>query len=195
MTVANLLPRDGSSAPGASSSRPPARDSSQAAEGPSRAGAGSPADRPASVSFTMPTPPSANHLFKNVKGVGRVKMRHYHDFVRMGVADIRRQGVPALGGHVVAIIGVERMSAAADIDNRLKAMLDTIVEAGVIDDDSLITAIAITWLPKANGLSWVRLLPVQRLDLTFYPSQDGASGGFFPKAPSTEGEDHGHQSG
>lgn len=165
----------------------------KATAGPTKTGAGILADLPAPVAFTMSTPPSANHLFKNVKGVGRVKTKHYDDFVRMGVADIRRQSIPLLSGNVVAIIGVERMSGSADIDNRLKAMLDTIVEAGVIDDDSLITAIALTWLPKANGLSWVRLLPVQKLDLTFHPSHDGASGGWFPNAPSTDGDDHGYQ--
>ncbi|WP_309083752.1 RusA family crossover junction endodeoxyribonuclease [Chelativorans sp.] len=163
----------------------------QATAGPITTEAGILADLPASVSFTMPTPPSANHLFKNVKGVGRVKTRHYDDFVRMGVADIRRQKVASMPGRVIAIIGVERMSGSADIDNRLKAMLDTIVEARVIADDSLVTAIAITWLPRANGLSWVRLLPAQRLDLTFHPSHDGASGGWYPTAPSMQGEDHG----
>lgn len=160
-----------------------------ATAGPITTGAGNLADLPAPVSFTMPTPPSANHLFKNVKGVGRVKTKHYDDFVRMGVADIRRQQVGHIDGRIIAVIGVERMSGSADIDNRLKAMMDTIVEAEVIEDDSLVTAIAITWLPKANGLSWVRLLPVQKLDLTFYPSHDGASGGFFPNAPSTEVEE------
>jgi hypothetical protein len=86
---------------------------------------------------------------------------------------------------VIAIFGVERMSATADIDNRLKAMIDTIVKAGVIADDHLVTAIAVSWLPKANGLAHVKLMPVQHLDLSFFPSQSGASGGFFV-APSTQ---------
>lgn len=163
----------------------------KATAGPSKTGAGILADLPAPVNFTMPTPPSANHLFKNVKGIGRVKTKAYDDFVRMGVADIRRQKVGSISGPVVAIIGVERMSGTADIDNRLKAMLDTIVEAAVIGDDNLVTAIAITWLPKANGLSWVRLLPVQKLDLTFHPSNSGSSGGWYLNEPSTGEEDHG----
>ena len=141
-----------------------------------------------SAAFTILTPPSANHLFRNVKGVGRVKSGHYEDFVRRAVTAIGQQAVDPLAGHVVAIFGVERMSANADIDNRLKAMLDAIVKAGVIEDDSLVTAIAISWLPSANGMSHVRLLPVQRLDVTFHPSQNGASGGWFLNAPFQQEE-------
>ncbi len=158
------------------------------------AGSGVLADLPEPATFTMPTPPSANHLFKNVKGVGRVKATHYDDFIRMGVAAIRRQGVKPVPGRVVALLGVERMSDRADIDNRLKAMLDAIVKAEIIEDDHFVTAIAISWLPKANGLSHVSILPVQQLDLTFHPSQNGASGGWFLNAPSTTGEeDDGYQ--
>ena len=80
---------------------------------------------------------------------------------------------------------VERMASNADIDNRLKSMLDTIVTAGVIADDSLVTAIAVSWLPKANGMAHVRLYPVQQLELSFHPSPSGACGGFFV-APSTQ---------
>lgn len=161
---------------------------------PAPAGAGNIlADLPAPVAFSMPTPPSANHLFKNIKGIGRVRSSVYDDFVRRGVAAIRAQAVPPIPGRVIALFGVERMSDLADIDNRLKAMLDTIVKAEIIADDRFVTSIAISWLPMANGLSWVRLLPVQKLDLTFHPSQDGASGGWFSNAPSTQQQDFEHE--
>lgn len=153
------------------------------------AGSGVLADLPEPASFTMPTPPSANHLFRNVKGVGRVKASHYTDFIRMGVSAIRRQNVQPIAGRVIVVIGVERMSDRADIDNRLKAMLDAIVAAKIIEDDRFVTALAIAWLPKANGLSHVSILPVQKLDLTFHPSQNGASGGWFLNAPFENGED------
>lgn len=149
--------------------------------------------QPAPVAFTIPTPPSANALFKNVKGVGRVKAKHYDDFVRMAVTAIRRQGIVPISGPVIAIFGVERMSDRADIDNRIKAMLDAIVEAKTIDDDRFVTALAISWLPSANGMSHVRLLPVQRLDVSFHPSTNGATGGWFIEAPCDEGDHDGDQ--
>lgn len=155
------------------------------------AGAGVLADQsvPADVSFTIPTPPSVNSVFKNVPGKGRVKTGLYDDFVRRGMAAIQRQKAASITGPVIAIFGVERMSLSADIDNRLKAMIDTIVKAGVIDDDRFVTAIAVSWLPMANGLSHVRLLPVGALTLQFHPSNNGSTGGWFASEPQTEAEE------
>ena len=182
MTVAHLLPSDG---PGSCGSRPPAARAALSATERLPAGAGQSADLPAPASFTLPTPPSTNGLFLNKPGLGRVKKGAYEDFIRRGVAAIRGQHVQPIPGYVIAIFGVERMASNADIDNRLKSMLDTIVTAGVIADDSLVTAIAVSWLPKANGLAHVKLYPVQPMDLAFHPSPSGACGGFFV-APSTQ---------
>ena len=190
MTATNLLPRDGSSAPEVNSSRPSAREF-KATAGPREAGAGILADLPAPVSFTIPMPPSVNHLYKNVKGVGRVKTKAYDDFTMMAVAAIRRQSVPRIEGRIVAIWGVERRSDQADVSNRLKAAEDSLVKAGIIEDDRFITAHFITWSPPANGLAHIQLLPVQRLTLDFYPSHNGASGAVILRAPQPEGEDHG----
>lgn len=152
---------------------------------------GGPSRLPPAVSFTVPTPPSANHLFKNVKGVGRVKTRHYEDFVYMAVAAIRRQNVASIPGRVIMVLGVERMSDLADIDNRIKALFDAIAQAGVIENDRLVTAFAIAWMPLANGITHLMVLPVQKLTLTFHPSQNGASGGWFLNAPFQQ-EEEGH---
>lgn len=163
----------------------------RATAGPDKTGGGILADLPSPVAFTLPTPPSVNELYKNVKGVGRVKAGLYDDFIRRGVASIRNQRVAPVPGYVVAVFGVERMSITADIDNRLKSMLDTIVKAGVIEDDRFVTAIAVSWLPCANGLAHIRLFPVQQLDLTFHPSQNGASGGWYLNAPQQQGDEDG----
>lgn len=155
-----------------------------------RAVVGAPA--PAAVSFTMPMPPSVNQIFRNLKGKGRVKTSEYHDWRAFAVTAIRRQQIGALTGRVLVLFGVERMSLTADIDNRIKAMLDAIVEAGVIADDRYVTGFAIAWLPAANGLAHVQVLPVARLDLKFLPSNDGSTGGWFVDAPPTnEGVDDG----
>jgi len=144
--------------------------------------------------FTMPTPPSANALFRNLPKRGRVKTARYNDFIRQGITAIRAQKVKPLKGYVVMVIGVERMSGRADIDNRLKALLDTIVMAGVLEDDRFVTAIALSWLPKANGLSHISIFPVgsplsedesEKLSLTFHPSQQGDSGGWFQQQVAT----------
>lgn len=163
----------------------------RAVEGHSAIGAGQ-LDRPVPISFTIPMPPSTNHLFKNVKGVGRVKTKAYEDFRLMAIAAIRRQRVHAIPGRVVMVWAVERNSLQSDISNRLKAAEDSIVKAGIIEDDRFVTSHFITWAPKANGLAHVQIYPIQRMTLDFYPSQDGASGAVIVRAPqSEEGEDHG----
>lgn len=144
------------------------------------------------TSFTMPMPPSTNHLFKNIPGKGRVKTDHYEDFTRRGIVAIRQQHIKKISGYVLLVIGVERASKTSDIDNRLKALLDTITLAGIIDDDRFITGFAISWLPKANGLAHVSIMPVQSLSLKFHPSNEASTGGWFIEAQHEEDFDDGY---
>ncbi len=136
--------------------------------------------------FTMPTPPSTNALYKNVRGKGRVKTRQYDDWLMIATTALRQQKIEPFKGRAVAIMGVERTSMNADIDNRIKAAWDAIVKAGVIRDDSLITATAVTWQPAANGLTRIELRSADEpLTVTYHPSQNGASGAWVIDAPTT----------
>lgn len=158
----------------------------------SGAGAAVGVSTPIAVSFTMPMPPSVNQIFRNLPGKGRVKTGAYDDWRAFAVTSIRRQQIAALTGRVLVLFGVERMSLSADIDNRIKAMLDAMVEARVIVDDRYVTGFAVAWLPAANGLAHVQVLPVARLDLKFLPSNEGSTGGWFVDAPPTnDGDDNG----
>lgn len=158
-----------------------------APEGPNETGAGILADLPAPVAFTLPTPPSTNALFKNVPGKGRVRTGKYDDFIRHAVTSIRSQCVRPVQGNVLAVFGIERPNSTSDLDNRLKGLIDAIVKASVLEDDRFITGLAVSWLPPANGLAHVILMPVQKTRIEFHPARDGASGTWI--APSTaEGE-------
>lgn len=137
------------------------------------------------VTFTIPCPPSVNQIFRNVKGKGRVKTEAYANWRAYAVTSIRNQHVAPIRGRVIILFGVERASAAADIDNRIKAMLDAIVEAGVIEDDRFVTGLAAAWLPATNGLAHVQIMSTDRIDIQFHPSKDGATGGWFT-APQPE---------
>jgi len=133
------------------------------------------------TAFTLPTPPSTNALFRNVRGRGRVKTKNYKDFIAYGLLAIRQQCVEPVRGYVVLVIGVERKNRRADLDNHVKAILDVIVKAGVLEDDRYVTALSLSWLPPADGLSHVAIYPVAPLTLAFQPADDGAYGGFFTK--------------
>lgn len=160
--------------------------------GAGRSGRRFPADLAAPAAFTIPMPPSTNHLFKNVKGVGRVKTKTYDDFTMMAVAAIRRQRVKPVPGYVVMLFAFELASSQADVSNRIKAAEDAIVKAGVIDDDRFVTAMMVVKTPAANGLAHVQIYPVQSMTLDFHPSHSGASGAMIVTAPSTGENDDGY---
>lgn len=151
-------------------------------------GVGSPS---APTTFTMPVPPSVNQMFRNVRGKGRVKTEAYDQWRASAATSLRLQRIAPVAGRVVVIFGVERGSLAADIDNRIKAMLDAIVAAKIISDDNQVTAFAAAWLPKANGLAHVQIIPSAEVGIEFHPSKDGATGGWFVSAPQPDGEPDG----
>ena len=145
----------------------------------------------APITFTMPVPPSVNQMFRNVRGKGRVKTGHYEQWRGHARTSLRLQNIQPISGRVLVLFGVERQSEIADIDNRIKAMLDAIVAAKIIGDDNQVTAFAAAWLPPANGLAHVQIFPVDRIGIEFHPSTDGATGGWFA-APQHNGEDDGN---
>jgi Holliday junction resolvase RusA-like endonuclease len=159
---------------------------SRAVTSPDQAGAPSLAGVRAPVEFTVPCPPSVNALYRNAPGRGRVKTAAYYDYQTLAITAIKRQRVPHIPGRVVMICGVERARNTSDISNRIKALEDCIVKAGVIEDDRFVTAHAITWLPAANGLAWVQIRPAERFTLEFHPSTDAATGGWIAAAPQEE---------
>lgn len=145
----------------------------------------------APITFTMPVPPSVNQMFRNVRGKGRVKTSHYEQWRGHALTSLRLQNLQPIAGRVLVLFGVERQSAIADIDNRIKAMLDAIVAAKIIGDDNQVTAFAAAWLPPANGLAHVQIFPVDRIGIEFHPSPDGATGGWFAAPQHSEGEPDG----
>ena len=135
------------------------------------------------TSFTLPMPPSTNQLFRNLPGKGRVKTRVYDDWRAHALTTIRLQRVPAVAGHVLVRMNVEMAGSRADLDNRVKAIFDAIVEAKIIRDDSLISGFLVGKLPPANGLAHVEIRPADAVTVDFHPSHDGSRGGWFTSEP------------
>lgn len=140
------------------------------------------------ASYDLPAPPSTNALFRNVKGKGRVKTREYRDWAMHAGWSLKSQGIVTIDDRCIVLIGVERHSMQADIDNRVKATLDVLVDNGIIRDDSLVTAVFSVWQPKANHMARIQIFKSERMTLEYIPSHDGASGAVFINAPYDNGD-------
>lgn len=145
---------------------------------------------PTPTTFTVPLCPSTNKLFKNV-GHRRARTEHYDRWRAEAITSIRLQAVPRVPGPVVINMGFEIGDNRADVDNRIKATIDVLVAAGVIDDDRHVVSPLAGKLPAGNALTHIEIWPSQKLRAEFHPSPDGARGGWVISAPQPDGEHDG----
>jgi Holliday junction resolvase RusA-like endonuclease len=138
------------------------------------------------ATYSIPVPPSVNELFFNKPGKGRVKTRLYDDWLGHAAWVLKAQRPVKIGGRVVIVLSVERSSAQADIDNRVKAIFDLLVSQKVIDDDSNVVGFCVAWAPAASKQARVMILPADNYSFSFHLASDGATGGWFLDAPQQE---------
>lgn len=147
---------------------------------------------PAITTLVLPTPPSVNQMFRNVrrkpgeKGAGRVATRVYIDWQGHAGWRLREQRPEPVHGPVLVVVNIERTSDLADVDNRIKATLDLLVKHGVIDDDRFVSGLAIAWSPPRDATMRVAIMPAAALPLQFQLAPDGRTGGWFFDAPQLE---------
>lgn len=153
---------------------------------------------PAPVCISLPVPPSLNNAFANVPGKGRIKSKAYTRWIDEAAVEFRAQSPDAVPGRVIVSVCFERDNLQADVDNRVKPLLDFLVQPGrtkkarvdgVIADDKLITAHLVCWSPRSTAhtaRARIAIWPVGPLTARFHPSPDGATGGWFTDAPSEE---------
>ena len=87
-----------------------------------------------SASFNLPTPPSTNNLYSNVRGVGRVKTKEYNAWMVEAGWALKAAKPRPVAGNVDVQLRVP-LDKRRDIDNFCKATLDILVRHKVIDDD------------------------------------------------------------
>ena len=97
-------------------------------------------------SVVVPMPPSTNTLFINIPGRGRVKNGKYRTWQLEAIPILRASLKPIQGAvkmHYHLTLGT---SFRGDISNRIKALEDAVVEAGVIEGDThkIVSEILIT---------------------------------------------------
>jgi crossover junction endodeoxyribonuclease RusA len=114
------------------------------------------------MSVDLPYPPSANSLFFNVQGKGRVKTRRYDDWRKeaawlISLAKKRRIDGP----YGLTVLAGRPDKRRRDLGNLLKAIEDALVHGGAIEDDSECQCIEMSWQPGITGVR-VTVLPTAR---------------------------------
>lgn len=144
------------------------------------------------ITVTLPAPPSVNEAWANVPGKGRVKTRRYTDWISNATwklqLQLKEQETQRIAGRCIVVIGVERHSQTADIDNRVKPLLDLLVSQNVIDDDRHVDGVAIAWNPPGSNLAHLTIVPTaDGLGLLYHLAGSmGAFGGWFLTAPGVD---------
>jgi Holliday junction resolvase RusA-like endonuclease len=139
---------------------------------------------PSSITqLVVPAPPSVNAMFRNVPGKGRVRTKLYDDWRGHAGWRLKLQNPEPVRGDVVILVGVERANGAADVDNRIKALFDLLVEHGVIEDDSKVVGFAAAWSPQRDSLARIAVMPAAPLFIQFQLASEGSAGGWFMQEP------------
>ena len=112
------------------------------------------------IEFTLPWPPSVNHYWRNFRGRMVIGERG-RAYRRDAIASIRQQRIPAdgVGGPLsVRVHAFPPDRRRRDLDNLQKALLDAVVAAGVIEDDSNIDELQVVrGKVQSGGMVWVRI--------------------------------------
>ncbi len=109
-------------------------------------------------------PPSVNKAFRNVPGRGRVKTRDYRNWRAAAVKSIWAQvrADRRIAGNVTVTVHLPE-TMRGDIDNRIKGLLDALVESGRIDDDKHVTTLTVRRIsPLKEAIIWVEADPYIR---------------------------------
>jgi len=140
------------------------------------------------IQFDLPLPPSINEAWKNANGA-RAPTKRYTDWRKAATWRLVEQGAPGpnsdrslVNQNVVIIIAVDRPHhRKADVDNRVKPILDTLVHNRVLKDDSLVTALAVSWqeMTRETLTARVMIVAVTDLFLTFHPDASATTGGWY----------------
>lgn len=99
-------------------------------------------------------PPTSNNLFINVNGRGRVpspKYREWKAIAQLAFARMQPAEVFPVSVHIT-VCGGKGFRKGSDICNREKGILDAMVEAGVLPDDSweYVQRVIISYRPAAS---------------------------------------------
>ena len=131
----------------------------------------------ATVSVTLPYPPSLNNMFFNVRGRGRVRSKEY-DLWRAAATwalkDASQSGRLAGPYNLTVRVG-RRDRRKRDLDNLIKPLNDALVTAGVVRDDSDCQRIDAAWAPGLDGVT-VTVVATDLITVSQAAARSGCAG-------------------
>ena len=103
------------------------------------------------MKLVLPIPPTANNLFRNVPGKGRVKTGRYRQWLKTAAVEvmIQRKG-ERIEGPASVTIALKRPRANADLDNRIKPILDALQHGGALANDKQVSFLSACWADVEN---------------------------------------------
>jgi Holliday junction resolvase RusA-like endonuclease len=112
----------------------------------------------------LPTPPSVNGLFFNRTG-GRSVTRRYKEWRVEAGYELIRQRPGRFLGPVAITLALHEPNRTSDLDNRIKPVLDLLVEHQVIenDDSRYVRRLSAEWDNSVSGVR-VSIEPYQGRD-------------------------------
>jgi Holliday junction resolvase RusA-like endonuclease len=87
------------------------------------------------IKVVLPFPPSVNNLFENPTEGGRKPTRQYMDWREVARRQIQLQRPRIAVGPVEVTITLQEPARRCEVENRIKAVLNLLVETGIIADD------------------------------------------------------------
>jgi len=87
------------------------------------------------ITLVLPFPPSANILFESAPGAGHIATKRYRKWREAAHAEILRQRPRLAPGPVEVTITLEERPGRHDADNLIRAVLNCLVEKGIIGGD------------------------------------------------------------
>lgn len=100
------------------------------------------------ITLRLPAPPSANALFSNVPGKGRVKTAAYRSWLNVAGWDVVQQRQSPIKGEVALdILCEKRKGRRPDLGNMDKAIEDLLVKHALIEDDRFVVDVRLRFAP------------------------------------------------
>ena len=118
------------------------------------------------LSITMPLPPSANALYRNLKSGGRVKTREYkawlNDAEYAVIMAWRGAGKPEVADKTPMVLTISAgiRNRLRDLGNVEKAIADVLVKQLPIPDDRWFDDIHLVRSANADGLVHITIAPI-----------------------------------